>query len=149
MDSKKFAEKQIRVGGTTGVEPISIKYIDKNYELKTYSKNITSKTGHLKIAELFSSDGKLPKFEFRWDHNKSIMDIDMFPKENEKLWEKEKDGYKGHHLELTDDEKREYSVRIEIPKRKIFVGIIMVGLLVDLNSYDNLLISEDIKIKIE
>ena len=158
MDSKKFSEKQIRAGGTTGVELVSIEYKDKDYVLKTYSENKARQTGDLLIAELFSSDGKLPNFKFRWDHNKSVIDIDMFPKEGRdnkegidiiNLWKKEKGGYKGHHPELIDREIGEYSVLIEIPWRKIFKGIIMVGILIDLNFQDNLSMSEYVNVKIQ
>ena len=55
MDSKKFSEKQIRAGGTTGVELVSIEYKDKDYVLKTYSENKASQTGDLPIAELFQA----------------------------------------------------------------------------------------------
>src|SRR3989338_4891626 len=61
MGKNKFSEKQIRVGGTTGVEPISIKYKDSDYTLSMNSdkKALKDKNGYLVIAELFSSDKKL------------------------------------------------------------------------------------------
>ena len=64
MGKNKFSEKQIRVGGTTGVEPISIKYKDSDYTLSMNSdkKALKDKNGYLVIAELFSSDKKLPRF---------------------------------------------------------------------------------------
>lgn len=151
MDSTKFAEKQIRVGGTTGVEPVLIEYQndDYNWIFNSDKKAIEDKNGYLLIAELFSNDDKLPRFKFRWDHKASTMDVDIFlnGKDCKDLWKQ--NGYCGHWTELTDDEKREYSVSLEIPERKIFVGTIMVGLLVDLNLHDNLSIREDIKIEIK
>lgn len=151
MNSKKFSEKQIKVGGTTGVKAVSKEYQDSayNWVLNSDKKAIEDKNGYLLIAELFSNDENLPRFKFRWDHKASTMDVDIFlnGEDHKDLWKQ--NGYCGHWTELADDEKREYSVRIEIPERKIFVGVIMVGLLVNLKLHDNLLISEDIKIKIE
>ncbi len=148
MDKKQFSKKQIKVGGTTGVEPVSIKYKDKDYTLKTYPENKSSATGHVIIAELFSSDDKLEKFIFRWDHSASAMDIDIFldGKDCKDLWKQK--GYQGHWTKLTNDEKREYSVSIEIPGRKIFEGVIRVGLLTELNSHDDITIGESVDVKI-
>ncbi|PIZ66273.1 hypothetical protein COU87_01110 [Candidatus Roizmanbacteria bacterium CG10_big_fil_rev_8_21_14_0_10_39_12] len=148
MDKKQFSNKQIKVGGTTGVEPVSIEYKDKDYILKTYSENKASVTGHVVIAELFSNNDKLPKFIFRWDHGAGVVDVDIFieGKDRKDLWTQK--GYQGHWTKLTDDKNREYLVSIEIPERKIFKGIVRVGLLTELNLSDSIAMSENLDIKI-
>lgn len=138
----------IKVGGTTGVEPISIVHKDDDYDLELCPNSKASETGHIVIAKLSPRDEKMPSFVFRWDHPNGVMDIDIFlaGKSCKYLWKQS--GYKGHWTRLTDDEKREYSVLIEIPKRKIFEGIIRVGLLTELNLHDTVSVSEKVDIKI-
>lgn len=139
---------QIRVGGTTDVEPVSITYKDASYDLKLYPNNKASETGHVVIAKLSPENNALPSFIFRWDHPAGVMDVDIFlgGKDCKNLWKQP--GYKGHWTKLTDDKKREYSVLIEIPERKIFEGTVKVGLLTEINVYDTLNISESVNIKI-
>ena len=99
-------------------------YQDGDYDwiLNSDKKAIKDKNDYLIIAELFSSDDKLPRFKFRWDHKESAMDIDIFldGESRKDLWKQ--NGYRGHWTKLTDDEKREYSVSLEIPGRKILRG---------------------------
>jgi hypothetical protein len=148
MDKKIFSERQIKVGGTTGVEPISIVYKNDNYDLELYSNSKASETGHVVIAKLFSKDEKLPSFIFRWDHGSEVVDIDIFlaGKSRKDLWEQS--GYGGHWTKLTNDEKQEYSFLIKIPECKIFEGTIRVGLLTELNLHDTINVSESIDIKV-
>lgn len=148
MNKNEFYNEQIKVGGTTDVEPISIKYKDKDYNFKTHPNNKASKTGHVVIAELIPNDEKLPRFIFRWDHGDGIMDVDIFSggKNHRVLWKQE--GYCGHRTKLIDDERREYFVLIKIPERKIFEGVIKVGLLTELNLFDDISISESADIKV-
>lgn len=149
MDKNQFSNKQIKVGGTTGVKIVSTKHKDDDYNVRSLSNKKASETGHVVIAELFPKDERLPRFEFRIGHddgNKVDVDILFGDKNCNHLW-KEK-GYEGHHTKLTDDEKREYSVSIEIPGRKIFKGIVRVGLLTELNLHDKVTIGESVDVKI-
>lgn len=152
MNKNKFSDKQIKVGGTTGVEPIFIEYKDNDYDLhvNSDSKALKDKNGYLVIVRLFSSNNKLPRFIFRWDHNASAVDVDIFfgDKNCNHLWKEKGNGYEGHWTKLTNDEKREYSVSIKIPERKIFEGIIRVGLLTELNLHDKVTIGESVDVKI-
>jgi hypothetical protein len=149
MMAKEFAEKPIKVIGSTGVEFVTLLYKDTGYDLKIFPNRKCDVTGHIIFAELDPLNNQFPSFIFRWDHGDKVVDVDILlnNKDRKDLWNYE--GYNGHHAKLFDNEVQEYSFLIETPGRKIFEGTINVGLLVGLNAPpEKITLAESVEIKI-
>jgi hypothetical protein len=149
MDPKQFAEKPIKAARTNKVEPVVTTHMDSDYKLVLCSDTMASKTGLLVIAKLTPKAIKsLPEFWLRWDDKNRELDVDIYLNgENRKdLWSFP--GYKGHKTKVDGSEMQEYEVRIKIPGRKVFDGIIRVPLVIGLYRKDTVTISDYRKVKI-
>src|SRR3989338_6259511 len=124
MDPKKFYSQKIKIGGTAKVEPVITPYLAPQYALKLNSDAKGSRSGHVKVAELIGKNSNYPSFIFRWDLGAGALDIDIFIAGNYQndLWRQP--GYQGHWTQVHNKLKGEYKVKVEIPGRKIFEGII-------------------------
>jgi len=80
--------------------------------------------GHrpLIIASLKSKDKALPIFSFRWDaHGEHLnIDIEGVTQQVEKVFRKEKQGYRGHKAKSMGG--KLFSVQISVPGHHIFLG---------------------------
>ena len=134
MDPVKFKDKNPKVSGTTEVAIFKIKYKDPNYKIKLLPYKFATGTALVKVAKLIPDVPKKPTFVFRWDEKANALDVDMY-KEGKKCkstaWTHQRNGYKGHHTTRVYGYKRLFKAEINIPERKIFKGIINVGLFIE------------------
>ena len=133
MDPDKFKNKKSKVAGTTRADILKKEYLDKNYRIKLLPNTPAGESGLVKAAELTPDTPRLPMFIFRWDENGNTLDIDMY--KNGKIcrdfeWIYGANGYKGHHAVKLDGDERLFEIDISTPRRKIFKGVLNVGLLI-------------------
>jgi len=95
-------------------------HCNSDYKLELYPGQEVTSTGLLVIAKLKPEKSSLPEFWFRWDEKADRLDVDMKPEHED--WEKEKNGYEGHHP--VDLKRRVFRVSIKIPGIDVFQGTI-------------------------
>ena len=128
MERSRFLAKGIRVGGTTKVEPAKINYLNGKYALELFPNTPATETGFVKVMELIPKISRVPNFILRWDEKADTLDVDIYKngKLCNELWGTV--GYNGHHTQRIKN--RIFWVNITIPNKKIFEGIINIGLLI-------------------
>lgn len=138
MDPEKI-KPDGRVFGVNEIK-MEILYKHKGYELKCYSWKEMTKTGRLEIAELKPKRNSLPEFKFRWDEGHEAIDIEIknVSKSVERKFNKETEGYEGHHTRKVCKNPRTFEVLIKIPGLKVFHGYMIVPVLRKLKLSGNL-----------
>ena len=134
MDPEKFKNKKSKIAGTTRVDILKTEYLDENYRVKLLPNTPASESGLVKVAELISDIPQMPMFILRWDEGDNTLDVDIY--KNRKIcrdpeWICEISRYKGHHAIRLDGDKRLFKIDISIPGRKIFKGVLNIGLLIE------------------
>jgi hypothetical protein len=129
----KGARFESNKGGSTDRRVFNIKFLEEycnqKYKLERYETNEITKEGLLLIGKLKPKVSTLPEFWFRWDAKEQELDVDMYGDVNSKEnWDNEKNGYKGHHTEKYINGRRNFKVLINIPKLKVFKGVISFNL---------------------
>jgi hypothetical protein len=128
MDPSIFRAKGVKIGGTTKVEAIKLAHLDKKYKFKLFPNTPATESGLVKVMELIPESSEMPNFILRWDEKSDTLDVDIYKngKLCNELWGIEE--YNGHHTQKIGN--RRFGVKITIPNKKIFEGIIDVGLLI-------------------
>jgi hypothetical protein len=132
MKPDRFLNKEKKVGGTTSVEILENHYIHPDYISKPCCYEKATDTGLVKIGELVPKQQSFPRFIFRWDERKETLDVDIYVegKLTNALWDQP--GYKGHHPPKKNGSSGRYVLDIWIPLKRIFKGIIDIGLAFEL-----------------
>lgn len=134
MDPNVFASQPSRVGGSGKVDILNTKYLDPDYEIISCSDQKATPTGLVTLIQISpKKDKTFPSFFLRWDSNPETIDVDIYldGKNRKDLWGRP--GYCGHHTKRIRGEGRKFEVNITIPERNIFMGIVNIGLLVEVN----------------
>lgn len=147
MDPEKFKKKTKKVAGTTDVDILMVEYLNPKYEIEVFSNKRTTPTGLLEVARLKPKKAELPRFIFRWDENTDDLDVDIYKEGRHRndLWKIP--DYKGHHTKKIKN--RRFKANIEIPKEKVFRGVIDVGLFIKILKRESVQITERITYKIQ
>jgi len=134
-------------GGSTDRKVFNIKvvecdYCNPDYDLEILEGNEIDDEGLLLIGKLKPKVDELPEFWLRWDARKDALDVDIYEGSKKKDWGK---GYRGHHTERIEKESgRNYKVLIEMPKMKVYEGMLGFNLERDVELVERLSLSEEI-----
>lgn len=129
MNRDKFLAKSGRIKGTTKVEPVKIDYLNEKYELKLLHDTPTTATGLVKVMELISKFPEMPSFILRWDEKDARIDVDRYKNGKICKWP---GGYdESHHSVRMADRIFEVNIIDPDTNRKIFKGILNIGLLIE------------------
>ena len=137
-------------GGSTdrrvfNIKPLEGYHCNRDYQLELYESNEITKEGLLLLGKLKPKVSTLPEFWFRWDARREELDIDMYGEANSKEdWINEKRGYKGHHTQKFTNGRRNFKVLINIPKLRVFEGVLNFNLERDVEVIEKLSISEEV-----
>lgn len=131
MDPKVFASQPKRIGGSGKVDILNTQHLDPEYKTICRSDLKATQTGLVTLIDIIPQKETLPSFILRWDSNSNTVDADIYLNdENRKdLWSQY--GYNGHHSTQIKGPWRKFEIDITIPERKIFAGIVNIGLLIE------------------
>ena len=132
-DGWKGARYQQEGGGQEASRVFNIRfeteYLNPYYDLEILEDNSISKQGLLLCGKLKPRQSSLPEFWFRWDEKEDELDVDMHgDSKHKKDWKKSKNGCTGHKATKMKKEGRHFRVSIEMPKMKVFDGVISFSL---------------------
>ena len=133
MDPKVFASQPRRIGGSGKVSILNPYYLDPEYDITCCSDLKATLTGWVTLIKIIPKNETLPSFIIRWDSNSETVDADIYLNdENRKdLWSQP--GYNGHHSTQIKGPWRKFEISITIPERKIFLGTVNIGLLIEVD----------------
>jgi len=96
--------------------------IAPRYSLDSPGRVVTARNNRLELFRVIPNDSSLPGFAARWDDATQTIDIDPDPPEciDPKIWEAEKQGYRGHHTQTLTDSPREYGIEVWTPNGQVF-----------------------------
>ena len=140
-------------GGSTdrrvfNIKPLEGYHCNRDYQLELYESNEITKEGLLLLGKLKPKVSTLPEFWFRRDARREELDIDMYgvygEANNKEDWINERDGYKGHHTRKFTNGRRNFKVLINIPKLRVFEGVLNFNLERDVELVEKLSIREEV-----
>lgn len=143
MNRKRYGEKTIKVAGTAAVT-VTSKALDNDYDIVGFENKQATESGWVIVAILSPKllTSNLPEFQFRWDHTRAELDVDILieGKPDKGYWGKP--GYSGHKTNLLGTAGRVFEADIRIPDRIVFQGTLDLSLLVGLFLTDDVSVTD-------
>jgi len=125
-ESEGFSQAATKVFNTR----VEINSLDNEYDLEIPMNTITDQ-GLLIVGGLIPKRSDLPSFTLRWDEKADHLNVDMSPQEKD--WEIEINGYKGHRLQKsTSHDGRAFVLIIKTPTVNVIDAIISFNLARDI-----------------
>ena len=114
-------------------------YVHPSYSMNSFDGKRITTTGWLKVFELIPQTSGDPEFHARWDEKADSLDIDIdkVNRSSENRFNKETNGYKGHHPPRESIVPRAFKVEITIPGKKICEGIVAFNLFSEMELQSN------------
>jgi hypothetical protein len=105
-------------------------YLNPQYELEILQDNTIDEQGLLAVGTLKPRQQGLPQFTIRWDEKGNHLNIDMNPPDKD--WEREKNGFKGHLPQKTQQlPGRAFALIIQTPSLSVIDAAISFNLAFD------------------
>jgi len=150
MDKKEAQIKNGKPFAFNQVDATVISVADE-YTVITYPGNKMTETRHLVAAEVtpIVSDSKLPRFEFRWDYENEVLDVDCInvTEGDKKLFQKGVATHSGHHTDKIQGSGWTFNSKIIWDNKIIFEGVISINLHREIELRSTLTVSSKLEFK--